>query len=405
MIPVTFEAAEKLPIFSGRPAWRSSSASRWRRSRRPSASSRMTRSSAIDSRQGSSLEWCSYGPTNTTGRCCEPDQRGQAVLRVEALRDPQPERAHELVDRGRRAGAAEQHDVLLGAAHRLVHDPARVVAQAHRLAAGRRRLGVRVRVQRQHLVADEVLDEAQRAAGRRVVGVHDALGAERPGQHEVVADDRAADEVDERVALRRRRREVRERVQQLGGLRAGRGARAGAVCSAAIRARARSARPCAATRFAMIASSIRSDRSEPGRRARRTTPPSARAGRRPPARRRSRCARRGRRARPRPAPCPGPSTASRWRRAPRATAISTMPSATTRSAPPGVPASKTTAPAGTWCSVMCSSTRGRSSRAEALEEGAVAQQAEPFGARRSAAGEGDCDAGAARIEHPRRRRR
>ena len=89
------------------------------------------------------------------------------------------------------------------------------------------------------------------------------LGPERPGQHEVVADDRAADEVDERVALRRRRREVRERVQQLGGLRViGRGG-AGAGCSAAIRARARSSRPCAATRFAMIASSNRSDTSEP----------------------------------------------------------------------------------------------------------------------------------------------
>jgi len=34
----------------------------------PSASSGITTTSAIDSRQGSSLEWCSNGPMNTTGR-------------------------------------------------------------------------------------------------------------------------------------------------------------------------------------------------------------------------------------------------------------------------------------------------------------------------------------------------
>ena len=34
---------------------------------RPSASSRMVTTSALDSRHGSSLEWCSYGPMNTTG--------------------------------------------------------------------------------------------------------------------------------------------------------------------------------------------------------------------------------------------------------------------------------------------------------------------------------------------------
>ena len=42
--------------------------SRSARSMWPSASSPMTTTSAIDSRQGSSLEWCSYGPTKTTGR-------------------------------------------------------------------------------------------------------------------------------------------------------------------------------------------------------------------------------------------------------------------------------------------------------------------------------------------------
>ena len=35
---------------------------------RPSASSGIVITSAIDSRQGSSLLWCSYGPMKTTGR-------------------------------------------------------------------------------------------------------------------------------------------------------------------------------------------------------------------------------------------------------------------------------------------------------------------------------------------------
>ena len=67
-IPVTFDAAEKLPILSGRSAWAMSSASRRARSIRPSASSGIVITSAIDSRQGSSLLWCSYGPMKTTGR-------------------------------------------------------------------------------------------------------------------------------------------------------------------------------------------------------------------------------------------------------------------------------------------------------------------------------------------------
>jgi hypothetical protein len=64
---VTLEAAEKLPI-RGRPAWRTSWASSSARSMWPSASSPMATTSAADSRQGSRLEWCSNGPTSTTGR-------------------------------------------------------------------------------------------------------------------------------------------------------------------------------------------------------------------------------------------------------------------------------------------------------------------------------------------------
>ena len=59
MIPVTFEAAEKLPIFTDRSAWRRSSYARWSTSTRPSLSARIGTTSAIDSRHGSSFEWCS----------------------------------------------------------------------------------------------------------------------------------------------------------------------------------------------------------------------------------------------------------------------------------------------------------------------------------------------------------
>jgi hypothetical protein len=58
-MPVTLLAAEKLPIFSGRAACRSSSRASWAWSMRPSGSSAMVTTSAIVSRQGSSLEWCS----------------------------------------------------------------------------------------------------------------------------------------------------------------------------------------------------------------------------------------------------------------------------------------------------------------------------------------------------------
>ena len=67
-IPVTFEAAENDPIRRARPSVSISAASSRARSIRPSASSPIVITSAIDSRHGSSLLWCSYGPMNTTGR-------------------------------------------------------------------------------------------------------------------------------------------------------------------------------------------------------------------------------------------------------------------------------------------------------------------------------------------------
>jgi hypothetical protein len=64
--PVTLDAAEKLPIRSGRSACARSCAASTSRSIRPASSAGIATTSAADSRHGSSLEWCSYGPTNTT---------------------------------------------------------------------------------------------------------------------------------------------------------------------------------------------------------------------------------------------------------------------------------------------------------------------------------------------------
>ena len=58
-IPVTLLAALNEPILSERSAYRSSSPRSWSTSMWPSTSSWIVTTSAIDSRQGSSLLWCS----------------------------------------------------------------------------------------------------------------------------------------------------------------------------------------------------------------------------------------------------------------------------------------------------------------------------------------------------------
>ena len=108
----------------------------------------------------------------TTARCVEVEQ------------------ADELVDRARRARAAEDDDVVLAPVDGPVDGAAGVLPQRRGLAPGRRRLRVRVGVQRQDAVADEVLDERQRAAGGGGVRVHEAARAERPVEHRAVADHR-----------------------------------------------------------------------------------------------------------------------------------------------------------------------------------------------------------------------
>ena len=196
-MPVTLEAAENDPILSGRSRYRISSSSSRAMSMWPSASSGMTTTSAIDSRHGSSLEWCSNGPMNTTGRCSRGIWRGEAVRVVELGRDADAEDADQLVDGAGRAGAGEDDHGLVVAADRVADDLAGVLAQPGGLQAGAGGLGVGVGVPGQHLVADEVLDEGQRPPGRGVVGVGDPARPERAPHHLVVADDAVADAADQ----------------------------------------------------------------------------------------------------------------------------------------------------------------------------------------------------------------
>ena len=92
------------------------------------------------------------------------DPLEEPVAGGEVRRQPQVENVDQLEDRRGGAGAAEDHHVVVGAAHGPVDDPAGVLAEAGRLQAGARGLGVGVGVQGQDLVADEVLDEGQRPA-------------------------------------------------------------------------------------------------------------------------------------------------------------------------------------------------------------------------------------------------
>ena len=120
-----------------------------------------------------------------------PDEHHGSVLWIPR------QQADQLVDRAGRSGAAEDHDVVLGAVDRLVNETTCLLAGRGGVSSRRRCLRVRVAVHRQHLVADEVLDERERAPRGRGVRVDHAARAERAVEHGVVADHRAPDPVDQ----------------------------------------------------------------------------------------------------------------------------------------------------------------------------------------------------------------
>ncbi len=117
----------------------------------------------------------------------------QVVAVVEIGRQPQVHDADQLVDRPGGPRPAEDHAGFLVTANGITNDPAGILAQPRRLQAGARRFGVGVGVAGEDLVADEVLDEAQRPTRGGVVGVGDAMRSVRAVHHLVVADDGFAD--------------------------------------------------------------------------------------------------------------------------------------------------------------------------------------------------------------------
>lgn len=117
----------------------------------------------------------------------------QVVAVVEVGGQPDVHDADQPIDGSGGARTAEDDARVVVAAHGVVDDAASVFAQASGLQAGARRLGVGVGVAGQHLVADEVFDEAERPAGCGVVRVGDAVRTVGPVHHLIVADHRLAD--------------------------------------------------------------------------------------------------------------------------------------------------------------------------------------------------------------------
>jgi hypothetical protein len=126
------------------------------------------------------------------------DARRQLVPFVQPGRDTQLQDADQLADRRGRPRPAEDDQVILGPAHRVMDHPPRVLPQAARLQPGPRALGVRVRVPRQHRVADEILDEIQRPPGGRVVGIGHTPRPERPIHQLTLTDDAPPDPLQQR---------------------------------------------------------------------------------------------------------------------------------------------------------------------------------------------------------------
>ena len=201
-IPVTLEAAEKLPMRSRRPAWPASS---------------LVELAEVDVAVGVLADHHHIGDRLPPGQLVgvvlvRPDEHHrplprrdpvrQPVAVVQVGRDAQVEDADELVDGGGAARPAEQDHGVVVAADGVADDPPRVLAEPGRLQAGARALGVGVGVAGQDLVADEVLDEGQGPARGGVVGVDDPPRAVRPVHHLPVTDDRCPDPLDQRRRCR-----------------------------------------------------------------------------------------------------------------------------------------------------------------------------------------------------------
>ncbi len=119
---------------------------------------------------------------------------GQRVQVIEHRRHPQPEDADQLGDGPGAARPREDDHAVVSTTDCGVDDLPRLLAQPRGLQTGAARLRVGVGIARQHLVADEVLDEAERPPRRGVVGVGHPSPAVRRLHHVVVTDHGVADQ-------------------------------------------------------------------------------------------------------------------------------------------------------------------------------------------------------------------
>ena len=89
------------------------------------------------------------------------DLPGQAVLLVEVVRDPQIENADQAIDRAGGTRTGEDDRMIIRSPDRVADDPPRVLAKSGCLPTRPRALGVRIRIQRQNGLAQEILDHRQ----------------------------------------------------------------------------------------------------------------------------------------------------------------------------------------------------------------------------------------------------
>jgi hypothetical protein len=117
----------------------------------------------------------------TTGSLLSRDGLGEVVFIVEGSRDADTENADDLVNGARAARSGEDHHRVGVATDGVEDDRAGVLTQSGGLSTGPAGFGVGVGMAGEHLVPQEVLQEAQGPIRCGVVGVGDPAGPYGPG--------------------------------------------------------------------------------------------------------------------------------------------------------------------------------------------------------------------------------
>ena len=121
------------------------------------------------------------------------DGVAEMVTVFQCGRDAQPEDADQFVDGTGAPGSREDHDGFGVAADSVEDDGTGVFAQPGGLQPGSAGFSVGVGVAGQYLVADKVLQEAQRPTRGGVVGVGHPTRPVRTGHHLILTDHRVPD--------------------------------------------------------------------------------------------------------------------------------------------------------------------------------------------------------------------